>query len=129
MAKTDGLAFKKQAILNTILGLLGLAPLDKQYRFYEDFTDYFTHQQHSSSSNQTPYHAPQNKLEHAYGILNLLPTANKQEVKRAYRQLISKNHPDKLIAKRLPEQMIKLANEKTQNIRKAYEQICASKGW
>ena len=42
---------------------------------------------------------------------------------------MSRNHPDKLISKGLPEEMIKIANEKTQNIRKAYEQICTSKGW
>ncbi len=50
-------------------------------------------------------------------------------MKRAYRRLISRNHPDKLIAQGLPEEMIKIANDKTQKITKAYEQICTSKGW
>ena len=133
MAKIDGLGFKKQNILNSILSLLGHAPLNRQYRFYEDFISgkayEQTNQQYSSSSHQEPKHATQNKLEHAYAILKILPSAEKQEVKRAYRRLMSQNHPDKLIAKGLSEQMIKLANERTQNIRKAYEQICASKGW
>ena len=31
---------------------------------------------------------------------------------------MSQNHPDKLVAKGLPEEMIKLATEKTQNIRR-----------
>ena len=68
-------------------------------------------------------------LDHAYAILEVSPTSSKQDVKRAYRRLMSKNHPDKLIAKGLPESMIKIANEKTQAISKAYEQICESKGW
>ncbi len=55
--------------------------------------------------------------------------ASKQEVKKAYRRLLSRNHPDKLIAQGLPEAMIKVANEKTQKIMKAYELICRSKGW
>ena len=132
-ALVDGLSFKKQQVFNIILSHMGLAPLNKQYRFYEDFANYSTYQQknqqYSSSSHQQHYQRPQAALEHAYGILEVLPTANKQEVKRAYRRLMSRNHPDKLISKGLPEEMIKIANEKTQNIRKAYEQICTSKGW
>ncbi len=132
-AQIDGLSFKKQEILNTILNHFGFASLNKQYRFYDDFSSssnyQHTNQNYSSSSNHQQYQAPQNLLEHAYGILKIQPSANKQEVKRAYRQQMSQNHPDKLIAKGLPEEKIKLANEKTQKIRKAYEQICASKGW
>jgi DnaJ like chaperone protein len=36
---------------------------------------------------------------------------------------MSQNHPDKLIAKGLPEEMMRLAKEKTQKISKAYETI------
>ncbi len=131
IAKVDGLSIKKQLILNTILHLLKFAPLHEQFRFYEDFSNYSTYQQaNQESSNQQRYQqAPRNSLDHAYGILGVSPTANKQDVKRAYQRLISRNHPDKLIAKGGSEEMIKIANEKTQKIRKAYEEICASKGW
>ena len=46
-----------------------------------------------------------------------------KELKRAYRRLLAQHHPDKLVAKGLPEEMIKLANEKTQKIISAYEII------
>ena len=133
-AQVDGLSIKKQHVFNLILNQMGFAPLNQQYRFYEDFHNYstykHTHQENTSSSNrQQQYQAPHHTLEHAYGILGILPTANKQDIKRAYRRLMSRNHPDKLIAKGLPEDMIKMANEKTQKIRKAYEQICVNKGW
>lgn len=130
-AKVDGLSIKKQHILNTILRLLGFAPLREQYRFYEDFASYSTRQKthQQSSHHQGYYQGPRSSLDHAYGILGVSATTNKQDVKRAYQRLISRNHPDKLIAKGLPEEMIKIANEKTQQIRKAYEEICASKGW
>jgi len=36
---------------------------------------------------------------------------------------MSQNHPDKLVAKGLPEEMMRLAKEKTQKISKAYETI------
>ena len=62
-------------------------------------------------------------LQDAYGVLGLSPSASKAEVKKAYRRLMNQNHPDKLAAKGLPEDMMRLAKEKTQKISKAYETI------
>ena len=45
------------------------------------------------------------------------------EIKKSYRRLMSQHHPDKLIAKGLPEEMIQVATEKSQQIQKAYELI------
>lgn len=132
--QTDGLSAMKLQALNVIFRHMGFAPLHQQYRFYEDF-GYQSAQgstnHHSSSRQQNNYNYqdPQNTLKQAYTILEISSTATKQEVKKAYRRLISRNHPDKLIAQGLPENMIKIANDKTQKIRKAYEIICASKGW
>jgi DnaJ like chaperone protein len=74
---------------------------------------------HGSHSSKTP----QKTLQDAYGVLGLTPTADKADVKNAYRRLMSQNHPDKLVAKGLPEEMMRLAKEKTQKIAKAYETI------
>ncbi len=131
-ALVDGLTSTKQRILNKILIDMGFSPLQRQYQFYEDFVSHSAYQRSRSSSSAHEERTQQKRystLDHAYAILNIPKTANKQEVKRAYRQLISRNHPDKLIAKGLPEAMIKIANEKTQAITKAYEEICANKGW
>jgi len=65
----------------------------------------------------------------AYGLLGVSKTADKDEVKRAYRKLMSQHHPDKLVSKGLPPEMIKVATEKTQQIKAAYEQIKEAKGW
>lgn len=62
-------------------------------------------------------------LQDACKILNITTSANDAEVKKAYRRLMSQHHPDKLVSKGLPEEMIKLANERTQEIREAYERI------
>jgi len=74
----------------------------------------------SSYTRNTPN---KNSLQDAYGVLGLTPSASKAEVKKAYRRLMSQNHPDKLVAKGLPEEMMRLAKEKTQKISKAYETI------
>ena len=47
--------------------------------------------------------------------------------KRAYRKLISQNHPDKLIGQGMPADMVKLATERTQEIQTAYELVVDSR--
>lgn len=68
-------------------------------------------------------------LDDAYAILNISRNASDDEVKRAYRRQTSQHHPDKLVAKGLPEEMMKLAAEKTHEIRQAYEQIKEARGF
>lgn len=134
-AQADGLNFKKIQALNAIITGLGFAPLNHQYRFYDDFANTSFHQrqqehkQSSSNAHGSAYQAPKNTLDHAYALLEVSPKATRQEIKRAYRRSISQNHPDKLIAQGLPQEMIKLANDKTQKINKAYELICERQGW
>ena len=62
-------------------------------------------------------------LDQAYAVLGVERKATDAQVKRAYRRLISQHHPDKLVSKGLPEEMMKLAAEKTHEIRRAYETI------
>jgi DnaJ like chaperone protein len=131
-AQVDGLSAKKIKALDIIFSRLGFVPLHKQYRFYEDFDYQETHQQQKqgqNSSYQRYSRKAPNELDKAFAILEITPDATKQDVKRAYRRLLNKNHPDKLIAQGLPEEMIKIANDKTQKIVKAYELICKTKGW
>jgi len=76
-------------------------------------------QQFSATSNNTN----QLTVEDAHMILGTDKSLTDKELKRAYRRLLAQHHPDKLVAKGLPEEMIKLANEKTQKIISAYELI------
>ena len=77
------------------------------------------------SDSQKP---PQNILSEAYEALGIEKSATDAEVKKAYRRQMNQHHPDKLVAKGLPEEMIKLANEKTQEIKAAYDTICKARG-
>ena len=70
----------------------------------------------------------QTTIEDAYKILGADESLDDKEIKRAYRRLLAQHHPDKLVAKGLPEEMQKLANEKTQEIISAYEVIKKHRG-
>ena len=62
-------------------------------------------------------------------MLNVSPEAEPPDIKRAYRRLMSQHHPDKLVAKGLPEEMVKVATQKTQEIKAAYEKVRESRGF
>ncbi|WP_448211834.1 co-chaperone DjlA [Colwellia sp. MEBiC06753] len=62
-------------------------------------------------------------LKNAYKVLGVSENATKQEVKKAYRKLMSQHHPDKLVAKGLPESMMESAKQKTQDIQAAYDLV------
>ncbi len=68
-------------------------------------------------------------LEDAFVVLGLDASASDQEVKTAYRRLMNQHHPDKLVARGLPQAMMRVAEEKTQEIRAAYEQIKSHRGF
>jgi DnaJ like chaperone protein len=75
-----------------------------------------------------PRQPEQFTVKDAYAILNISADATDKEVKQSYRRLMSQHHPDKLVAKGLPEEMMKLAAQKTDEIRKAYERIKQVRG-
>ncbi len=63
------------------------------------------------------------QIEDAYKVLGVAPSASDAEIKRAYRKLMSENHPDKLAGKGLPESMREMAEERTAEISHAYDVI------
>jgi len=76
-------------------------------------------QQSARQSNQSRSTA--DRVAQAYEVLGVNVGSSDAEVTKAYRRLMNQNHPDKLHAKGLPESMMKVAEEKTRQIRAAYE--------
>lgn len=80
-------------------------------------------QQFHSRHTQRAQPPSEAEIQNAYSILGVDSKATEAEVKKAYRRLMSQHHPDKLISKGLPDEMIEIATGKTQEIRKAYDLI------
>ncbi|MEW6990222.1 co-chaperone DjlA [Colwelliaceae bacterium 6441] len=75
------------------------------------------HQQNSSGVTS------QLQLENAYKLLGVDKSSSEKDIKKAYRKLMAQHHPDKLVAKGLPPEMMEVAKQKTQDIQAAYEMI------
>jgi DnaJ like chaperone protein len=58
-----------------------------------------------------------------YVVLGVDHGASDDEIKHTYRLLVRENHPDSLIARGVPEEFLRLANEKLAAINAAYAKI------
>jgi DnaJ like chaperone protein len=105
LARSDGqLSQVEINIINRISQLLGIAPSDYQAvlnMFYDN-------------------------LESAYKILEISPSASDEEVKKAYRKMAVRFHPDKV--SHLGSEFQKSANEKFAKVNEAYEKIRKERG-
>ena len=79
----------------------------------------------------TSFRAPpsRSRLADAYTALGLESDASDADVKRAYRRLVSENHPDKLASRGVPESLRHIAEERTRELNVAYDLIKESRGF
>tara|TARA_B100000427_G_scaffold318863_1_gene316497 strand:- start:1220 stop:1939 length:720 start_codon:yes stop_codon:yes gene_type:complete len=68
-----------------------------------------------------------NKISNAYTILGLDENATDEEVKKAYRKIVKKYHPDRLTD--VGEDVVRLAKEKFQAVQDAYSKIREKRGF
>ena len=86
-----------------------------QIRAQDSFSDF--------SQPQADEESDHSRIARAYSALGVVETSSDAQLKKAYRVLIGQNHPDKLIGQGVPDDMIQLATERTQEIQAAYEAI------
>lgn len=114
---------------------ISLDDLEAQLRFY----GYNAYQQQSwqhttnnnynyRSSNQRARTQAEDSLAAAYRLLGVAASDSDKTIKSAYRKMVSKYHPDKLVSQGLPPEMMEIAKEKTQQITVAYDLIMRSRG-
>jgi len=105
------------------------------FHFRQEYYDNKQNSQHQQSNNYGGYQSGyqsrsrQSDLQNAYRILGIDSSAEITEVKRAYRKLMNEHHPDKLVSKGLPKEMLEAAKKQAQEIQSAYDLIKASRGF
>ncbi|MEL6869254.1 MAG: co-chaperone DjlA [Pseudomonadota bacterium] len=71
----------------------------------------------------------QDDATHAFAILGLSVDASDKEIKKAYRRLTNRYHPDKLSGAKASSDALTAAGKKTREIRKAYELLRDRRGF
>lgn len=127
-----GLFRGNPAMLEDVLdGLFEIAKSDgvlhpSEARFLERVAEIFGFAPNEFRRIRASHFAPD--LTDPYVILGLSYVADDEELKQTYRRLVRENHPDSLMARGVPPEFIKLANDKLAAINSAYEKIRAERG-
>lgn len=124
-ALADGELHKnEETILLHVFARLGFAQSD-----YERMVSMVKGQQHFHEGGKSYYkgQSREEALKEAYDALNVNADVSDSELKKAYRRQMNQHHPDKLVSRGMPEEMVKIATEKTQEIKAAYELIVESR--
>ena len=127
----DGLEGVTRQALTRIAATLGISPMEFAHieallRFQAHAAGYGP----AGAGGARPGAGARGKssLDEAYETLGVAAGASDAEVKRAYRRQMSENHPDKLVARGLPESMLEVAKQKTQAIQAAWERVREARG-
>lgn len=104
-----------------------LSMIEAQQQFHQS-GGHYRHHGTGGSRHQTHHVNPAVELQNAYQILGVSADSDEREIKKAYRKLMSQHHPDKLAAKGLPQEMMEMAKQRTQDIQKAYELVKKHRG-
>lgn len=136
LAEADGdFDMKEHNVIRTIVVGLGINAADfasiyarhaTTRRSWSDYTESSRSGSSYNNGRQQSYARTDNSGRDPYKILGIDSTATDQEVKKAYRRLAMKYHPDRVETmgeeiKRNAEQQFKIINE-------AYETICRARG-
>ena len=117
MAMADGeVRPEEEQILRQVAHSIHLSP-----DAFQRLLDQIKAQQHFAGHAPGSFGA--DAIENAYRALAVSSDVNDKDLKKSYRRLMSQYHPDKLIAEGVPEDMVKGATEKSQEIQAAYELI------
>ncbi len=115
---TDRLNPKKRALIWTIctefdIGRVELAQLEAMIRAQKGF-------RHSPAGD-----ADASRVKNAYQTLGMDQSSTNAEIKKAYRRLMSRNHPDKIAGSNPGPDVIAESERRTREVRSAYEMLKA----
>ena len=132
VAFSDGdLDSAERSVLHTIANFLGYSAreLDNLLEMIIAGANFHQQQTGHGYQQQGSRNAPLSgqQLANAYKVLGIDRNSAMPVIKKAYKKLMSQHHPDKLIAKGLPPEMMESAKQKTQDIQAAYDMIAKQK--
>ncbi len=121
-----GLAESKELVLQRIADFLGITRFEYRLIKTRAETEQRLSEDRKHKKQERRFRNPASEavqLVQAYALLGVPVAASENAIKKAYRKQMSLHHPDKLTAQGASPDTIRLATEKTQQIRGAYEFI------
>ena len=88
---------------------------------------YYNSSHNGSSDYYHSYFGSSSPYENAMYLMGISRVTPVNEIKRIYRSMVRKYHPDLVKAKGLPEEMIAVYEKKTKEINEAYDIICKNR--
>ena len=121
----------RELLQDVLEGLFHIAAADQVLHPKEE--EYLRHVSKRFGFSETEFkyirarHVPSAKRS-PYDVLEVKPEVSDAALKSHYRKLVIANHPDKLMARGVPEEFIAIANEKLAVINEAYDEIAKERG-
>ena len=97
----------------------------KEINIIKKISKYFWISEYDFSSIEAMFSKEKN-IDNAYDILGVSKTASDDQIKTVYRKMVKKYHPDKLTG--VSEDVVKMAKEKFQSVKDAYDKIRQQRG-
>ncbi len=115
-----------QALVDLLEGLFYIAVADGSYHpnenvFLEEVARIFGIQSRDFVNMRARFVPDENP--DPYCVLGVDPTADAETVRRAWRALVREYHPDRMVARGVPEEAMKLAEKRLIQANLAYEEI------
>lgn len=123
MATTDGpLKQEEMRVVREVAGELGFSSLvfDHMLNMVAAQDSFSRRSRQPPPKSEPPI---DDELATALAVLGVAQGASDGDITKAYRKLVNQYHPDKLIDKGFPPEMLEAAHERFRSIRKAYEYL------
>lgn len=134
VAEADGMISRgEQEMIERTCHLIGypvqLLHAMMKMRGFKSAGGYQQGQQHGSANQNSRRPVNRNAPFNPYQVLGVEQSDSKSTIRKAYKRLMSQHHPDKLVSKGLPPEMMEVAEEKAKQIQLSWEKVKDLKGW
>ncbi|MFT5163559.1 MAG: DnaJ like chaperone protein [Alteromonadaceae bacterium] len=123
-AYSDGtISAQEKQLLQSVAKTFGFTDTELEAILKRWEAEFRFHQEQYQNGNGKGRTASKSALEDAYKVLGVKADSSSQDIKKAYKKQMNQHHPDKLMSKGLPPEMMDMAKRKAQDIQAAYDLV------